>query len=631
LPLRKVYSLLPQLTAKFVKTDIRVIETTTLSAVIRWSAGTQLSEVAEPLRQRWLEMSCPAYKGAYAAIPGLLSTGEPPAEVADLRCQVHGDEYCEWLFTWKGTSPSGTSRVAAGAAASFLLLAYSLSGRPLHELVAVLAPLPLFASWLSWRLATFAHVRDRQEALLVEQRKMVEEQADRAQVVSAELQEANLELKGRLADLTAFREVGLAVSNTLDLNELITRILSAVTTHLGFDRALLMLVDDERRVLRGARMLGVGEAEAKLLAAVEVSLDDDTSRLARAIREGRSVFARDAQSTGSDRQRRFARMLAAKSFIASPLISKGRPVGVLLVDNGPSGRLLPAESLPLLATVGGQIGVAIDNARLYLQVEVQNRTLEERVRERTAALEQSARAEQEARAAAEAASNAKSVFLANVSHELRTPLNAVLGYGEMLLEEAQARKDTTIVPDLTRILTSARYLLGLINDILDLSKIEAGKVELASEPLDLDALVRDVAETVQPLLSQNSNRFRVGLAELGLVKADGTKLRQVLLNLLSNAGKFTEGGVVSLDVIRDGKTLVVVVSDTGIGMTTEQRERLFTAFSQGDPSTTRRYGGTGLGLAISRHFCRLMGGDITVESAPGKGSTFTVRVPFEEV
>jgi signal transduction histidine kinase len=237
-----------------------------------------------------------------------------------------------------------------------------------------------------------------------------------------------------------------------------------------------------------------------------------------------------------------------------------------------------------------------------------------------------------ARKHAEAASEAKSQFLASMSHELRTPLNAIIGYSEMLIEEARDLEQGSFVPDLDKIAGAGRHLLMLINGILDLSKIEAGKMEIFVEALDIEKLIRDVEGTIEPLMTMNDNRLRVVLdGPLGEMRSDQTKLRQNLFNLLSNAAKFTEQGEITLSVERqarsDGDWMVFKIADTGIGMTKEQCDRLFVAFTQADSSTTRNYGGTGLGLSITRSFCRMIGGDISVESAPGVGSTFTMEIP----
>ncbi len=251
---------------------------------------------------------------------------------------------------------------------------------------------------------------------------------------------------------------------------------------------------------------------------------------------------------------------------------------------------------------------------------------------------------QKAKIIAEEASAAKSAFLANMSHELRTPLNAILGYSEILQEELDLAERDELISYMKRIEGAGAHLLGLINDILDLSKIEAGKMELHMESLDISSLIRDIASTIQPLMQKNGNTLEIcGDETLGWMWADITKLRQTLLNLLSNAAKFTRQGQVTLEVFRGSQVeasspaldrrpptpagVIFRVKDTGIGMSAEQLNKLFQPFSQADSSTTRQYGGTGLGLTISQRFCMMMGGTIEVESTLGEGSIFTVYLP----
>jgi len=265
------------------------------------------------------------------------------------------------------------------------------------------------------------------------------------------------------------------------------------------------------------------------------------------------------------------------------------------------------KEIELVSTFADQAGIAIENVRLFDEIQDKSRQLAE-------------------------ASQHKSQFLANMSHELRTPLNAIIGVSEMLREDAEALKQDT--EPLDRVLGAARHLLALINDILDLSKIEAGRMELQLEDFALAPLIDGVVKTVEPLAAKNGNKLVVHCdGAIGSLHADSMRLRQALLNLLSNANKFTERGGITVharkaqDSGRDWIT--IAVADTGIGMTPEQMGKLFQEFSQADASTTRKYGGTGLGLAISKRFCQMMGGDITVESEPGKGSVFTVRLPLE--
>jgi signal transduction histidine kinase len=239
-----------------------------------------------------------------------------------------------------------------------------------------------------------------------------------------------------------------------------------------------------------------------------------------------------------------------------------------------------------------------------------------------------------ARDRALAANRTKSSFVANMSHELRTPLNAIIGYSEMLQEDAALLGLEEIEDDLKKIHQSGRHLLNLINDILDMSKIEAGKLELHYDDFNVPMLVWDTSTTIQPLLTQNNNRLNIDCdLQLGDIRADMTRLRQILLNILSNACKFTKSGEINIKVYRQSfaqhKYFCFAISDTGIGISPENMQKLFQPFNQADSSTTRQYGGTGLGLAISRRLCQMMGGDIMLESELSKGSTFTVRLPID--
>jgi signal transduction histidine kinase/CheY-like chemotaxis protein len=234
----------------------------------------------------------------------------------------------------------------------------------------------------------------------------------------------------------------------------------------------------------------------------------------------------------------------------------------------------------------------------------------------------------EARDAAMRATQTKSQFLANMSHELRTPLNAIIGITDMLAEDARDDGETESLEPLERISRAGKHLLSLINDILDLSKIEAGRMELHIESFELAPLIADAVNLAGSLAARNANTIQIKCPpNAGSMSSDLTRVRQVVFNLLSNACKFTERGTITVEVAPREEEVEIVVRDTGIGMTPEQVGRLFQEFSQADSSTTRKYGGTGLGLAISQRFCRMMGGDITVESEPGKGSAFTVRLP----
>jgi signal transduction histidine kinase len=295
-----------------------------------------------------------------------------------------------------------------------------------------------------------------------------------------------------------------------------------------------------------------------------------------------------------------------RALLAVPLLSADQVIGALVVRRKQPGEF-PKSTVELLQTFAAQSVLAIQNARLFTEIEDKSRALA-------------------------AASQYKSQFLANMSHELRTPLNAIIGLTEMMVTNAARFGTEKAAEPLHRVHRAGAHLLGLINDILDLSKIEAGRMELHLEPFPLAPLIEDVAKTIEPMAATKGNRIVIDCrCELGTMHADQTRVRQALLNLASNANKFTEKGTVTIAAQpqrNDGRDVVAIaVTDTGIGMTAEQMGKLFQEFSQASSSTASKYGGTGLGLAISKRFCQMMGGDITVESEVGRGSTFTVRLP----
>ena len=304
-----------------------------------------------------------------------------------------------------------------------------------------------------------------------------------------------------------------------------------------------------------------------------------------------------------------AAILVVWLFVIGYIVARLRELtrGMVAVSKGRLDTPIPARTPDELGDMSGALAVFRDNAR---EIHV--------AREQAEA----------ARLMAEAASRTKSAFLANMSHELRTPLNAIIGYSEILHEDAADRGDTASQADLVKIQSAGKHLLGLINDILDLSKIESGRMDIHLEDVDLGKLVSEVRVLVAPLMDKNANTLQVEMpADIGMMRVDMVKLKQSLINLLSNAAKFTKQGIVTLGVRRVAGSVKFAVSDSGIGMSDEQVGRLFQAFTQADATTTRNYGGTGLGLTITKHFCTMLGGTIGVTSKPDEGSTFTITLP----
>jgi signal transduction histidine kinase len=326
---------------------------------------------------------------------------------------------------------------------------------------------------------------------------------------------------------------------------------------------------------------------------------------ARVLLERRTVHIHDCEADPEYKAPDVLRLAGNRALLGVPLLREGIPIGVLNLTRS-TARPFTDKQIELATTFADQAVIAIENVRLFDEIQDKSRQLQ-------------------------LASENKSQFVSSMSHELRTPLNAIIGLTEMMVKNAARFGTEKAQEPLQRVNRAGTHLLGLINQVLDLSKIEAGKLELNPQTVQLAPLINEVIGTAGQLAEQNKNRLVVDAQEsLGTLAVDPMRLKQILLNLLSNACKFTKAGEVKLATrkVSNGSTFVeFAVSDTGIGMTAEQQAKLFEEFAQADASTAQNFGGTGLGLAITRKLARMMGGDVTVTSEPGKGSVFTVRLP----
>ncbi|MBV8752046.1 MAG: GAF domain-containing protein [Hyphomicrobiales bacterium] len=419
-----------------------------------------------------------------------------------------------------------------------------------------------------------------------------------------EVQARTQELARSVGELRALGEVGQAVNSTLDVEQVLRTIVAKAVELSTTDAGAIYVFDDDRQEFRLRATYGMSEAMIAVISSQHIGTGD--ANIGEAARRREPIQVADLREAPGSPLNDIILGAGYRALLVVPLLGPDRIVGALVVRRKQPGAF-PQAAVDLLQTFGNQSVLAIQNARLFREIEEKGRELAE-------------------------ASKHKSQFLANMSHELRTPLNAIIGVTEMLREDAGDLKREDEIEPLDRVLRAARHLLGLINDILDLSKVEAGKMEIHIEEFAIAPLVDDAVKTIETQAAKNNNRLVVNCnPEIGVMRADQTRVRQALLNLLSNANKFTERGTVTIDAQRHREAgrdwITMAVSDTGIGMTPEQVGKLFQEFSQADSSTTRKYGGTGLGLAISRRFCQLMDGDITVKSELGRGSTFTIRLP----
>ena len=434
--------------------------------------------------------------------------------------------------------------------------------------------------------------------------RLLAEREQAAQQLENLVGERTAELARSVEELRALGEVSQTVNSTLDLETVLSAIVTKATQLSGTETGTMYVFNESNHEYELCASYGMTES---LIESIKDQHAGISEALARAIERRQPMQTPDLREELPSEARDVILRAGYLARLVVPLLAADQIVGALVVRRKAPGQF-PKNTIELLQTFAVQSVLAIQNARLFSELEEKSRQLE-------------------------TANQHKSQFLASMSHELRTPLNAIIGLTDVLVSNpARFGTDKALDP-LRRVHRAGTHLLGLINQVLDLSKIEAGKLDLLLENVSILPLVEEVIGTARPLAEQNKNSLAVECPrDLPPIEADAMRLRQIILNLLSNACKFTKSGNIKLQVRRalhEGQHFVeIAVIDTGIGMTAAQMSCLFEEFSQADASIERQYGGTGLGLAITRRLCQMMGGDVTVTSEPGKGSTFIVRLPF---
>lgn len=668
--LEQIYGMFPYFGNKFASGSVecRVVEVTPGSAVLAMRFSDRTLRQFGPFRRRCTYLVCQSAQGIFAAVPARVH-GLPPATLTNLSCVSNDDEWCRWLIRWQSDGPARWGRASQSLAALPMpsetalrdavpaedglglsqrepawagwsnpgarpqshwilwsgLVGLCLAGGlrfllpgigPAEMMLAGLSPV-LGAGWLMQR--RMRNESQQREALIREQIAFVESRHEELREAYLGQEQTRVELRRKVTQLTALHQAGLLFSATLDRDTLLERVLETLTRDLHYDRAMVSMFDPLRAVIRHVRVLGASDEVLAYSRDCEVPVTDWNSPEGMVVLQGRPLLVADIQSVWQELHplnRRLAELSRTKSLIIVPLKANDHILGTLTVDrtHEPS---LTKDDLELMTTLANQVAIALDNAAAYQQIEEWNVGLELKIRERTEALEQ--------------ADRLRSQFLSHVSHELRTPLTSIKGFVQNLLDGLTGPLNEKQQRYLLRMLDNSDRLIRMIEDLLDRTRIEAGRLEVHPVDVDLESCLLDAIEQLRPLSS--AKRQRLDFSALGTrieVWADRDRLIQVAVNLIQNAVKYTpEDGAIAVAIESSSPRFVrILVRDTGPGIPVEDLDRIFDPFfrvQQGQRSGPK---GLGLGLSIVKTLVELQGGSVLAKNCPAGGAEVSFTVPL---
>lgn len=670
--LEQIYGMFPYFGNKFASGSVecRVVEVTAGSATLamRFSDRTLLQ--FGPFRRRCAYLVCQSAQGIFAAVPTRVH-GLPPATLTNLSCVSNDDEWCRWLIRWQNDGPVRWGRPSPPAALSVPpepaprepLLSGSAPGTLLREpiwdgwgnpgaqpqtpwmlwsaltglclagglgllwpamgaaemILAGLGPV-LAGGWLMQRrLRLESHQR---ESLIREQFVFVESRHEELREAYLGQEQGRVELGRKVTQLTALHQAALLFSATFDRDTLLERVLETLTHDLHYDRAMVSMFDPLRSVIRHVRVIGASDEVLAYAESCEVPVTDRNSPEGKAVLQGLPLLIPDVQSVWEalhPTNRRLAELSRTKSLIIVPLKAKDHILGTLTVDrtHEPS---LTKDDLELMTTLANQVAIALDNAAAYQQIEEWNVGLELKIRERTQALEQ--------------ADRLRSQFLSHVSHELRTPLTSIKGFVQNLLDGLTGPLNEKQRRYLFRMLDNSDRLIRMIEDLLDLTRIEAGRLEVHPVDVDLESCLTEAVEQLRPLASAKRQRLSLTVPEGRIeVWADRDRLIQVAVNLIQNAVKYTpEDGAITVFVESSGERFVrILVRDTGPGIPAEDLGKVFDPFFRVQQGPRSGPKGLGLGLSIVKTLVELQGGNVSARNDPSGGAEVSFTLPVRSM